>query len=301
MKKFYFLLPIIFLAPVVLALNISSDPYDHWAWNDNIGWIDFYYDDVEVTANKLYGYASSSLGIISLNCDSTGNPDGIDYCATSTYYVKNDGNGNLSGWAWNEKVGWISFSCKDETGITDYDVCATSSYKVWIEKGDDGKGHFRGWAWNDKLGWICFSCVDIEVYSGNPNYCENTSDFEVVTDWAPAGYASSGELISLIIDSETPKATLIGAVWKGEVPTGCDVKFYLGSSDTTNPADFVWTGPYGYGIWENNPGWYEVSIPESDLEFHNKHRYLRYKVILKSDSTHLLTPKIEKIVLLWMK
>ena len=305
-KKFYFfLISLIFLAHAVLALNISSDPYDHWAWNDDIGWIDFYYDNIEIDFSQLSGYASSSVGIISFSCDETGNPDGENYCGLSTYYVKNDGEGNLSGWAWNDKIGWISFSCKDETGITDYDVCATSSYKVWIEKGDDNKGHFRGWAWNDKVGWICFNCVDIELSSNDSDYCETVSDFEVVTDWIPPQYATSGELLSLIIDTETPKATLTGVVWKGEVPTGCDVKFYLGSSDSTDPDSFAWTGPYGYERWESHPEepdkWYEVSIPDSDLEFHNKHRYLRYKIILKSDPLQLYSPKVEKVVLLWMK
>jgi len=291
------------------TLNIVSSPNDHWAWNDVVGWIEFYYDDVEVGPNRLSGYAllgttssTSTLGILSLNCDETGNPDGTNYCAISDYYVKNDGDGNLSGWAWNENIGWISFSCKDDTGVTDYDVCATSNYKVWIERGDDDLGHFRGWAWNDLVGWICFNCKEIENYLGDSNYCENTSDFEVVSEWAPwLGYATSGQLLSLIIDTEETKTTLTGIVWKGEVPTDCDVKFWLGSSDTTNPSDFQWSGPYGFSSWVKNPGWYEVNIPPADLENHNKHRYLRYKVVLESDASHINSPKIEKIVLQWME
>ena len=38
LSAFYFLSPVF---NVLAATNISSGVYEHWAWNDVIGWIDF--------------------------------------------------------------------------------------------------------------------------------------------------------------------------------------------------------------------------------------------------------------------
>ena len=49
--------------------NISSSTAQHSAWNDEIGWIDFYTTgNVTVTSAQLSGYASSSAGVIALDC-----------------------------------------------------------------------------------------------------------------------------------------------------------------------------------------------------------------------------------------
>ncbi|MBI5306407.1 four helix bundle protein [Candidatus Wolfebacteria bacterium] len=148
-----------------------------WAWNDLIGWIDFGFStgNVKVYSDRLEGYASSSAGFIALNCNSTPNND---ICGTSNFKVSNDGSGNLSGWAWNDGIGWISF-CGNASGGSTLSgsnwICPSSpTYQVVISA---STGEFSGWAWNDIKGWISFNC-------SNTGAC-GTVDYKVKTDWRP--------------------------------------------------------------------------------------------------------------------
>jgi type II secretory pathway pseudopilin PulG len=122
----------------------NIDATDAYAWSENIGWIDFYNSgSVGVTASKLTGYASSSLGTIALDCATS--PNG-NVCSTSDFSVANDGSGNLSGWAWGDEAGWISFSCT---------TCGGANYGVTIS----ATGTFTGWAYSENFGWISFNCA----------------------------------------------------------------------------------------------------------------------------------------------
>src|SRR3989344_822033 len=115
------------LAPRAAHAAPNIDANDRWAWNDVVGWIDFGYagnQNVEVADTELRGYASSSVGFISLNCAS--GPQGSN--CSAPYSVTNT-NGALAGYAWNDAVGYISFNCSN-TG-----TCGTINYKVkttWI-------------------------------------------------------------------------------------------------------------------------------------------------------------------------
>ncbi len=148
--------------------NILSSASQHSAWNDEIGWIDFYSTgNVMVMSPQLTGYASSSAGYISLDCATS--PRG-NICGTSNYKVRNDGTGNLSGWAWNDMYGWISFywgnASADPTAPT---TALCQSYSSYCGVSINSSGAFEGWAWNDKIGWIDFNC-------GNTSSCSNCSD-----------------------------------------------------------------------------------------------------------------------------
>lgn len=155
----------------------TIDSTDKWAWNDLIGWLDFGYavGNVKVYNDRLEGYASSSVGNIALNCNSTPKND---ICATSNFKVSNDGSGNLAGWAWNDGIGWVSF-CGNASGGSTLSgsnwVCpASPTYQVSISA---STGEFSGWAWNDIKGWVSFNC-------SNTSTC-GTVNYKVKTDWRP--------------------------------------------------------------------------------------------------------------------
>src|SRR3989344_6082549 len=168
---------------VSAATNISSDSAEHWAWSDIISWINFYETDtVTVTSQRVTGYASSSLGDISLDCATTRSGN---ICGTSDYYVVNDGNGNLSGWGWNDAIGWISFYCGNIVG-----ACSSSNYRVLI---DPTNGDFSGYAWNEVIGWISFNCTNHDENPSPPPTCI-TSTYKVKTNWfatSTTGYVFS--------------------------------------------------------------------------------------------------------------
>jgi len=145
----------------------------HYAWNDQVGWIDFAYpgSNVQVPTGEgdLRGlaYVLSDSHWISLNCistdscyDAVNNPAGIDY------KVSSDSEGNLSEWAWSENFGWISFSCT--TGGSDGgNICCSqnphpcSDYGVTVATSTTDQyeaGEFDGYAWSGNIGWISFNC-----------------------------------------------------------------------------------------------------------------------------------------------
>ncbi len=154
----------------------------HYAWNDNVGWIDFGYPGsnvrVPIGQGELTGaaYILSDGSWISLNCKTTNN------CSTSNYKVTSDENGNLSGWAWSESFGWISFSCTTG-GSNGENICSSSQYGVGVATSTitiSGQiyqpGEFYGYAWSENIGWISFNCK-----TGGENQLNicSTSDYRV--------------------------------------------------------------------------------------------------------------------------
>lgn len=252
---------------VSAATNISSQPLEHWAWNDVIGWVDFdYYKNVSVFDNRLEGYASSSVGAIGLNCNST--PNG-DICGISNFKVSNDGSGGLSGWAWNDTIGWISFDCYT------LGTCGISNYQVRI----DSSGRFTGWAWNDIVGWFSFDC--------NNTYSCGVSDYKIITSWKIS--VASGTLVSSIIDTGVSNGVAFNnIVWQGVQSTGA-VKFQFASSnsvaDLTVFPDDVYTAA--------------ANVPIKLNVRHNNHRYYRYKIILESDASRTNSPSAEDVIVNW--
>lgn len=294
---------IVFFSLILIALLLGSsflisqadtniDSTDHWAWSDATGWWDFYSTNTaEVSASSLHGYASSSIGEMALNCEST--PNG-DVCSTSDFKVINDASGNLSGCAWNDTIGWISFDCAD------YDcqggnICAESDYQVTI----DANGNFQDYAWNDVEGWISFNCA-------NNSSC-GVSDYKVNTSWR-AGKLTS-YLSSSIINSGGD-VTLHSVIWQGSQPSGTSVDFQIAVATSTS-------GPWNYkGPDGTDSTWFGSECPTAGVsdpaagpdkaicvgkEITVNKRYLRYKVRLQSNTAQSQTPVIEDIILNWSR
>lgn len=234
---------------VLAATNISSGANEHWAWSESIGWIDFYStDNVNVSASGINGYANSSAGYIAFDCATS--PNG-NICATSNFKVSNDGAGNLSGFAWNESIGWISFYCGNFVG-----GCLNSNYQVVI----DGSGNFSGWAWNESIGWISFNCNN----SGIGNTCA-TSNYKVKTSWVATSL--TGSLLSSIVDTGVSGGAAFNSImWKGSQPVGTAVKFQFASANQatgvggTGPIDSV----YRYA-WNDSTGWWDFGYPAGNV------------------------------------
>lgn len=282
----FFFLIITFLNVLVLsniaesATNISSSTTAHWAWNDLVGWMDFYNTQtVTVLSDKLKGYASSSVGDISLDCSTTENGS---ICSQSDYRVTNDGSGNLSGWGWNDAYGWISFDCNNNGGCGSGP--GSSTYRVYI----DANGNFRNYAWNDAMGWISFNCLD-------PGICA-TSNYKVLTAWTATSAISY--LDSSTYDTgSTNGAQLNSVLWHGSLPAGTAVRFQFATSNSSSgPWTFVGTDGTS-NTYYNSTG-PDVSLT-LDYTLHNNYRYFRYRVTLVSDQTRTLTPRVDEIIVNW--
>ncbi|MBI4993446.1 hypothetical protein HZC33_00595 [Candidatus Wolfebacteria bacterium] len=267
-SAFYFLISIVYA-----ATNIDSASPNYYAWNDLIGWIDFYSTgNVNVSSAQLTGYASSSVGYIALDCATS--PNG-NICATSNFKVSNDGSGNLTGWAYNDNIGWISFDSSTATSTYPYQVAVNS-----------GTGDFSGWAWNDNIGWISFNC-------SNSGAGGCTYPYKVRASWTAT--STSGYLISSVFDSFGSSA-INSIIWQGTQPSGTAVRFQLASSNSSN-GPWNYMGPDGSSTtyYSANPG---VSMAINTAN-HNNQRYFRYKVILYSDASQTLTPTITNIIINW--
>ena len=163
--------------------SISST--HHYAWNDQVGWIDFAYSggnvQVPIGEGDLKGlaYVLSDSHWISLNCISTDSCSTVDYKATST------ADGILTGWAWSENFGWISFNC-ETGGNAPINICCDqpfpptpcSDYGVTVAT---STGEFDNYAWSENFGWISFNCKtggDESEYPFEKDICD-TSDYKV--------------------------------------------------------------------------------------------------------------------------
>jgi hypothetical protein len=279
-----------FLSPhAFAATNINATTSQHFAWNDEIGWIDFYSTgNVNVTASQLQGYASSSAGSVSLDCATS--PSG-NICGTSNYMVANDGNGDLSGWAWNDEIGWISFYWGDASStypVTGSTTSACSSYSGYCGvQINAATGVFSGWAWNDTVGWISFNCGNISCSGSN---------FEVATSWVAT--SASGTLDSQTFDTGvTSGAELNSITWKGNLPAGTSVGFQIAvSNSSSGPWNFI--GPDG-----TSGSSYLASVSGAPIRLGNytslAGRYFRYRVILLSNTARSLSPSVNSIIVNW--
>jgi hypothetical protein len=267
------------------ATNINPTPADHYAWNDLLGWIDFY----NTLTVEVSGYASSSVGDISLDCATTriGN-----ICGQSNYQVLNDGTGGLSGWGWNDAYGWISFCGGQSTAACPGSIATSSSYQVQINPTTGtftDSGIHRNYAWNDVIGWISFNC-------DNTNGC-STSNYEVDSSWAAA--AASGTLESAILDTGVAAGAQMNSfTWYGYLPTGASVGVQFASAATS-------TGPWNYVGPNGTSGTSYTSLPgvwtQADFRPHANKRYYRYRLILTSNLAQTESPRIDDIKINWSK
>ena len=262
------------------ATNISSTAHEHWARSNVIGWINFFStNNVSVGSLRIRGFANSDIGSIALDCATS--PNG-NICAQSNFYVRNDGVGGLSGFAWNDIIGWISFNCAD------LGICVQSNYRVAI----GANGVFSGWAWNDAVGWISFNCNQPEI----GNTCA-TVNYYVKTIWRAGPVA--GHLVSSVIDTKIRKGVGFNSImWRGDMPSGTNVRFQFASSNSLPLPTPI--GPGGTSLKTDtyNPVGPGRPIKINRL-FHNNHRYFRYKVILESDSLQRFSPRVDQVIVNW--
>ncbi|MBS3903325.1 MAG: hypothetical protein KGZ30_03055 [Anaplasmataceae bacterium] len=269
----------------------NIDTTDRWGWSEILQYIDFLPSptaNVEVSSSKVAGYASSSVGEISLDCATTSIGD---RCAPGgNYQVSNDGGGNLSGWGWSDTVGWVSF-CGNATQNSSWDgskwVCpASPTYQVTIDTGGD----FYGWAWSDVVGWISFNGLDTtSTYTG----------YKVSTNWAST--STSAWVESVTFDTEVTTGAQINSVmWKGSSGTSTtEVRFQLAVATSTNPP-----GGWNY-TWSTTastspavaPG---VPEPVSFAAFPPR-RYFRYKIWLYSDPAQTVSPRVDEVIINWSR
>ena len=273
---FFVVALICFSGKAEAATNISATTTEHWAWNDIIGWIDFYNTSTTVvTSTKIEGYASSSVGDVSFDCATTRVGD---ICGQSNYGVTNDGAGNLSGWGWNDQYGWISFDCNNNNS------CGSSNYRAYIDSG----GIFRNYAWNDVAGWFSLNCSD-------PNIC-GTSNYKVVTSWLPT--STTATLESSTFDTGVSSGAQLNSVlWQGSLPAGTAVRFQFAVSNATS-GPWTFSGSDGTSSSYYNPAAPNTSL-KLDYGLYNNKRYFRYKTTMISNSSSTISPRIDDIIVNW--
>ncbi|MEK7187570.1 MAG: hypothetical protein AAB691_01825 [Patescibacteria group bacterium] len=266
--------------------NIDFTGSNHYAWNDAIGWIDFDTGTIEVSSTRLTGYASSSIGEISLDCETTsGVPPPVNKCngGATEYYVSNDGAGNLDGYAWNDAIGWISF-CGSQCGN------GAVGYQVTI---DTGTGDFSGYAWNDVVGFISFNCdPDTNCVSG-PD-----PDYKVKAFWSTN--PTTGWLESATYDTGVSGGAQVNSIlWHG-VTNGGEVKFQMAfSSNSVGPWDFSGNtlDPISSTSLAVQPN---VTLPV-DYTLGQNQQYFRYRIFLYSDPARTVTPRVDDVIVNWSR
>ncbi|MBI4094183.1 MAG: hypothetical protein HY436_00030 [Candidatus Liptonbacteria bacterium] len=279
--------------------GISGAPGEHWAWNEVMGWIDFHdlgaVADVVVRNADLTGRITTGVDDGSLNSD-----------GASPAYAVGNSFGALSGWAWNEFVGWVSVCGEGgagplSPGCFDTDVGMTTgpNYRVSI---DPVTGHFLQYAWNDVVGWVSFNCA-------NHGGCAPV-DYKVVTSWLPP--VVTGTLDSSIYDTGA-RGQLNAIIWQGDLPGGAKVGFQLASANCANggtdpptctPGTWVFLGPAASTLnfyptsRVGTTNEYTTQFTVSDYARFANQQYLRYRVRLTS-GTGGASPRVDKVILNW--
>lgn len=316
---FWALVGLVLLLTIFLALektgvvraagtNISSSPTSSVAWDDISGYWDLYgTQTVNVSNTNITGYASSSIGAISLDCSTSPN---VNICGTSNYGICNgpgphatdgscvNGDGGqsgigLTGYAWNDAIGWISFNC-DQSSQGGTNTCGTSNYSVHI---DGSTGNFSGYAWNDTDGWISFNCLN----NGN---C--TFPYLVNTAWRAT--STYGYLTSSVFDTKNPQGvTLKSLTWEGTAPANTCVDFQVAASQSSS-GPWTFMGPasstsdyYGAACSSAPIGGIGCAPPDTpicvDSPNLSGYRYYRYQARLRSNQLRTETPVVNDVIM----
>ncbi|MEK7462904.1 MAG: hypothetical protein AAB621_00870 [Patescibacteria group bacterium] len=269
---------------VFAATNIDATNPNYYAWNDVIGWIDFYSTgNVYISGSTLIGFASSSVGYIAFDCGTSPNPPADCSTTFSNWKVTNTG-GTLTGWAWNDQIGWISFNCSNVQ-----DPCISPVYGVSLSGVE-----FSGWAWNDVIGWISFNCSN----SGTNGCTTPGIDYKVKK--SGGGITASAYLVSSTFDTGAASGVVYNTLlYQGSKPTGTQVGFQLAVSDSSS-------GPWSFSGYDGTDTTYytptssNVPIALNSTLYKNK-RYFRYKVFLDSDVNRTVTPRVDDVVVTWSR
>ncbi|MCX6353624.1 MAG: hypothetical protein NTZ78_01825 [Candidatus Aureabacteria bacterium] len=110
-------------------------------WGESIGWVNLRtaHAELKIGSNILAGWIwLENCGWV---CLGDGHPLKVGHYTNRgacDWGVNNDGQGNLSGYAWSEVTGWINFS--------------TSHSRLYL----DETGQFYGYAWGENAGWMHF-------------------------------------------------------------------------------------------------------------------------------------------------
>jgi hypothetical protein len=271
-------------------INTQNRQNEKWGWNDVFGWIDMASTtSVTVSDAGITGFATSSIGAIVFDCATP--PSGPSWCPTANFKTINSG-GLLSGFAWNDLIGWISMS-----GTT-----ASPSpvpYQVQVIPALDGiNSYFHGWAWNDVVGWITFNCEDYGV-----SFC-TTSNYKTQTG---AGATNvSAEFTSNIFDIGTTTGLFNTLTWKGAQPAGTSVKFQIATATATSTLTGEASTVFANSIWfDVNPSSASpvklsknaaTGYVATGAEVENR-RYIRYRAALST--TGISGLQIDDIIINW--
>jgi hypothetical protein len=263
--------------------NISTTT--KWAWNDIVGWIDFYANgnglNVKPYRIDRWGLIDDSTdGYIATHCASRP-PDASNDCSEN--FGITNASGTLTGYAWSDDYGWISF-----------EGSGTSTYGVTI----DGSGYFHGYAWNDIIGWISFNCLE-------PDICA-TSNYRVLSTWPvdPGPATTTIYLESTTIDTESNDGFIINSIyWEGSLPAGSIIGFQLGVATSTDFTGVEFVGPDGtastiYEATDIDGGESIVVYSRYHSPFQSGYRYFRYRVYLDKAGS---SPVVSKVVVNWSR
>ena len=263
-------------------IDVNGNGYQ-WGWNDVIGWIDMKSTNTltvsSSTGSVVTGYASSSVGMIVFDCSVT--PSGDACGSPATWHTTNDGTGNLSGWAWNDAVGWISMS-----GTT----AAPSSEAYGVTIAQNGAlSDFGGWAWSDVAGWINFNCT----MNPGASPCAVPYKTQTAGGTTPSG---TGTFISSIFDIGTATGALNSLTWKGSQPGGTTVQFKIATA--TSSANLMATSTvFDASIWMAAAAGVPVMLTASSSGVTVMNRqYVRYEMQMSGAGS---SPQIDDIVIGW--
>jgi len=292
-----------FSGSTAFGVPTTIDPVDHFAWNDIIGWIDFYNTPgaISISSSAMTGYASSTVGYIALDCATSPNPPADCAASFPNWKVTRSGSA-LSGWAWNDQIGWISFDCHNNP---DDPSCIIVSYQVFMVGSE-----FTGWAWNDVVGWISFNC-------SNTSTCVSGIDYKVKYS---SEFSADASLTSSTFDTGLAGGAVYNSImYQGSKPTGTSVEFQLATSNCANgatnapacSANVGWGGSKSSGDgaflgYDGTDSTYysplNANVPVAvNSIFHNNKRYFRYKVLLASDINREQTPRVDQVIVNWSR
>ena len=143
---------LLFVSGVLFSGAAVTDPVEHLAWSEQLGWVDASNSACPLLArvDRLDGCLwSSKVGWIFLGSgvEKTGSEPWANDSASDWGVNKDPLTDAFEGYAWNAEVGWIAFK--------------TDVSQVTFDRIEVGENIYRydlaGYAWNSALGWIAFS------------------------------------------------------------------------------------------------------------------------------------------------
>lgn len=259
---------------------LISSPYSSYSFDGAIDDVRLY--NRALNTNEINALAKSTVLMRMFFVDSVAR----DQC----------GSGNVTTTATTTCVTWSGVAQDPSTiGVTTKVLSNNSTFSIaiptLITRTQNESSVQKGWVDENSIG---------SVFDFGLGFASSSGITLIGQSIRPSSTSTTGLVYSSILDTQIVSGAVFNTLWwHGTLPTNAHVRFQIASSNSSSTSGWNFIGPGGTSLVSD---YYEPSDSgkpaKINTQYHNAHRFFRYKLFLVPDTTGG-GPIIDDVVVNW--